>query len=153
MALEQTLAIIKPDAIKNKHIGHIIEKIEAKGFAIQQAFMLQLAQEEAAEFYHIHADKPFFNDLTTFMSSAPLMIMILEKENAIAEWRTLMGATNPSEAEAGTIRAEYANSIDENAVHGSDSVETAFEEITFFFDADEALDFEETPESDTAASE
>ena len=143
MAIEQTLAIIKPDAVKQKHIGNIIAKIEAAQFNIQQAFMLQLAQEEAAEFYHIHAEKPFFNDLTSFMSSGPVMVMILEKENAIADWRALMGATNPKEADADTIRALYAQSIDENAVHGSDSPETAFEEITFFFEADESLDLEE----------
>lgn len=143
MAIEQTLAIIKPDAVKQKHIGNIIAKIETAQFNIQQAFMLQLAQEEAAEFYHIHAEKPFFNDLTSFMSSGPVMVMILEKENAIADWRALMGATNPKEADADTIRALYAQSIDENAVHGSDSPETAFEEITFFFEADESLDLEE----------
>lgn len=147
MALEQTLAIIKPDAIQNKHIGQIIEKIEKNEFIIRQAFMLQLTKEEAGEFYHAHRDKPFFDDLTSFMSSGAVMIMILEKENAIEAWRNLMGATNPADADAGTIRAEFATSIDQNSVHGSDSLEAAIEEITFFFDIDEDFEAEEATSS------
>ena len=139
MSVQQTLALIKPDATKAGNIGKIIAKIESNGFSILQLFMLQLTKEEAAEFYHAHTDKPFFNDLTTFMSSGEIIVLILEKENAIEEWRTLMGATNPAEAAEGTIRKEFAKSIDENSVHGSDSLESALDEISFFFDAGEDL--------------
>lgn len=140
MTIEQTLAIIKPDAVKNKNMGSIISKIEQNDFSIIQAFMIQLTKEEAGDFYHAHKDKPFFNDLTDFMSSDQVMIMILEKENAIMEWRNLMGATDPAKAEAGTIRAEFAKSIDENSVHGSDSIESAVEEITFFFEINDDIE-------------
>ena len=140
MTIEQTLAIIKPDAVKNKNMGSILSKIEKNDFTIIQAFMIQLTKEEASDFYHAHKDKPFFDDLTNFMSSGQVMIMILEKENAILEWRNLMGATDPAQAEAGTIRAEFAKSIDENSVHGSDSIESAVEEITFFFEINDDIE-------------
>jgi nucleoside-diphosphate kinase len=152
MALEQTLAIIKPDAIANKNIGKIIQKIEENDFLIRQSFMLQLAKEEVAEFYHAHTDKPFFDDLTSFMSSGTIIIMILEKENAIQDWRTLMGDTDPAKADKGTIRGDFSKSIDENTVHGSDSLEAAIEEITFFFDIDEDFEIEETTADDTTTT-
>ena len=137
--IEQTLAIIKPDAVTNKNIGKIIQKIEENNFDIQQIFMIQLTKEEAGDFYYAHKDKGFFNDLTDFMSSTPITVIILEKENAIQEWRDLMGATDPAQAAPGTIRAEFAKSIDENSVHGSDSIEAALEEISFFFEFNEEL--------------
>lgn len=140
MTIEQTLAIIKPDAVKNKNMGSILSKIEKNDFTIIQAFMIQLTKEEAGDFYHAHKDKPFFDDLTNFMSSGQVMIMILEKENAVVEWRNLMGATDPAKAEAGTIRAEFAKSIDENSVHGSDSIDSAVEEITFFFEINDDIE-------------
>lgn len=140
MTIEQTLAIIKPDAVKNKNMGSILSKIEKNDFTIIQAFMIQLTKEEAGDFYHAHKDKPFFDDLTNFMSSGQVMIMILEKENAVVEWRNLMGATDPAQAEAGTIRADFAKSIDENSVHGSDSIDSAVEEITFFFEINDDIE-------------
>ena len=140
MTIEQTLAIIKPDAVKNKNMGSILSKIEKNDFTIIQAFMIQLTKEEAGDFYHAHKDKPFFDDLTNFMSSGQVMIMILEKENAVVEWRNLMGATDPAKAEAGTIRADFAKSIDENSVHGSDSIDSAVEEITFFFEINDDIE-------------
>ena len=142
MAAQQTLALIKPDAIKASNVGNIIKKIEENNFKILQLFMLQLSKQEAEEFYSAHKDKPFFDDLTNFISSGEVIVMILDKANAIEEWRNLMGATNPKEAEKGTIRAEFAKSIDENSVHGSDSVEAAIEEISFFFDIDDETEEE-----------
>lgn len=134
MAIEQTLSIIKPDAVAKNVIGQIYTRFEENGLKIVKAKMLTLTKAEAESFYHIHKARPFFNDLTDFMSSGPVMVQVLEGDNAIAKNREVMGATNPAEAAPGTIRADFADSIDNNAVHGSDGVETAKEEIKFFFD-------------------
>ena len=135
MAVEQTLSIIKPDGVAKNIIGKIYSRFESNGLQIVAAKMEQLSREKAEGFYAVHKDRPFFNDLVEFMTSGPVMIQALEGENAIAKNRDLMGATNPKEAAEGTIRADFASSIDENAVHGSDSPETAAEEIVYFFGA------------------
>lgn len=137
MAVEQTLSIIKPDAVAKNVIGEIYSRFEKKGLKIVAARMMQLTREQAEEFYEIHKERPFFNDLVNFMISGPVIAQVLEGENAIALHREVMGATNPAEAAAGTIRADFANSIDENAVHGSDAAETAKVEIAFFFKENE----------------
>lgn len=133
MSVEKTLSIIKPDAVKKNIIGEIYRRFEQAGLQIIAANMKQLSTQEAAQFYAVHKTQPFFNNLVEFMSSGPVMIQVLEGENAIAKNRELMGATNPKDAEVGTIRADFADSIDANAVHGSDALETAAAEITFFF--------------------
>ena len=133
MAVERTISIIKPDAVGKNHIGDIYQRFEAAGLKIIAARMLHLSRRQAGEFYAVHKERPFFGDLVDFMTSGPVMVQVLEGENAIAKNRELMGATNPAEAEAGTIRADFATSIDENAVHGSDGPDTAADEITFFF--------------------
>ena len=133
MAIEQTLSIIKPDAVKKNVIGEIYSRFERAGLAIIQAQMIELTKEEAEGFYAVHKERPFFNDLVNFMTSGRVMIQVLEGENAVALNRQLMGATNPKEADAGTIRADFADSIDANAVHGSDSLENAKIEIDYFF--------------------
>ncbi|MGB1086615.1 MAG: nucleoside-diphosphate kinase [Methylophilaceae bacterium] len=133
MAIEQTLSIIKPDAVKKNVIGEIYSRFEKAGLAIIQAQMIELTKEEAEGFYAVHKERPFFNDLVSFMTSGRVMIQVLEGENAVALNRQLMGATNPKEADAGTIRADFADSIDANAVHGSDSLENAKIEIDYFF--------------------
>ncbi len=133
MAVERTISIIKPDAVAKNVIGDIYNRFEKAGLKIVAAQMKQLSREEAEGFYAVHKERPFFNDLVSFMISGPVMIQVLEGEDAIATNRALMGATNPAEAEAGTIRADHAVSIDENAVHGSDAVETAEVEIAYFF--------------------
>jgi len=133
MALERTLSILKPDAVAKNVIGQILSRFEAAGLTIVAARMQQLSQAEAEGFYAVHRERPFFNDLVKFMTSGPVFIQALEGENAIAVNRDLMGATNPKEAAAGTIRADFANSIDANAVHGSDSAENAANEIAYFF--------------------
>ncbi len=138
MALEQTLSIIKPDAVAKNHIGAIMHRFEKAGLKIVAAKMLQLTSRQAEEFYAVHKERPFFNDLVRFISSGPVLVQVLEGESAIRKNRDLMGATNPKDAAPGTIRADFAASIDENAVHGSDSPETAAEEIKFFF-ADEEI--------------
>ena len=130
---EQTLSIIKPDAVENNHIGAIIDRFEKANLKVIAAKMLHLTKEEAQEFYDIHKERPFFNDLVTFMISGPVFVMVLEGDNAVLKNRELMGATNPKEANPGTIRAEFAESIDRNAVHGSDSLENAEREVNFFF--------------------
>ncbi|PID46321.1 MAG: nucleoside-diphosphate kinase [Proteobacteria bacterium] len=137
MAIERTISIIKPDAVAKNVIGQIYSRFEAAGLTILAAKMKQLSQADAEGFYAVHKERPFFNDLVSFMTSGPVMIQVLEGENAIAKNRELMGATNPAEADAGTIRADFAQSIDENAVHGSDSAENAKIEIDFFFTEDE----------------
>jgi len=137
MTIEYTLSIIKPDAVAKNLIGKIYNKIEESGLRVVAAKMLHLTRGEAEAFYAVHAGRPFFKSLVSFMSSGPVMIQVLEGENAIARYRELMGATNPKEAKPGTIRAEFADSIDENAVHGSDAAETAKQEIKFFFRDDE----------------
>jgi len=133
MAVEQTLSIIKPDAVKKNVIGAIYSRFEKAGLKIVQAQMIDLTKEEAEGFYAVHKDRPFFNDLVSFMTSGRVMIQVLEGEDAVALNRKLMGATNPKEADAGTIRADFADSIDANAVHGSDSLENAKIEIDYFF--------------------
>lgn len=131
--MEQTLSIIKPDAVAKNVIGQILTRFEEAGLRIAATKKIQLSQADAEEFYAIHAERPFFNDLVEFMISGPVVVTVLEGENAMQKNRDLMGATNPAEAEAGTIRADFADSIDANAVHGSDSVENAVNEINFFF--------------------
>ena len=133
MQVERTLSIIKPDAVAKNAIGEIYSRFERAGLKIVAAQMKHLTQAEAEEFYSVHRERPFYNDLVGFMTSGPVMIQVLEGENAIALNRELMGATNPQEAAAGTIRADFAQSIDANAVHGSDAPETAAVEIACFF--------------------
>ncbi len=137
MAIERTFSIIKPDAVANNHIGEIYARFEKAGLRIIASKMLHLGRDQAEGFYAVHKERPFFNDLVEFMVSGPVMVQVLEGEDAILANRTVMGATNPQEAEAGTIRADFASSIDENAVHGSDAPETAAEEIAYFFSDDE----------------
>ena len=134
MTIEQTLSIIKPDAVKKNIIGEIYTRFEKADLKIIKAMMVHLTKEEAEGFYAIHKDKSFFNDLINFMTSGPVMIQALEGENAVFKNRELMGATNPKEAEKGTIRADFAESIDANAVHGSDSLMNAKIEIDYFFE-------------------
>jgi len=131
--VEQTLSIIKPDAVAKNVVGQILARFEAANLKIAATKKIQLSQADAEEFYAIHAERPFFKDLVEFMISGPVVVTVLEGENAMQTNRDLMGATNPAEAEAGTIRADFAESIDANAVHGSDSVENAVNEINFFF--------------------
>ncbi|HWT28953.1 MAG TPA: nucleoside-diphosphate kinase [Methylophilaceae bacterium] len=133
MAVERTLSIIKPDAVAKNVIGKIYTRFEDAGLKIVNAKMAQLSQADAEGFYAVHKERPFFKDLVKFMISGPVMIQVLEGEGAVAKNRELMGATNPKEAAAGTIRADFAESIDANAVHGSDSAENAAIEIAYFF--------------------
>ena len=133
MQVERTLSIIKPDAVAKNVIGEIYSRFERAGLKIIAARMKQLSRADAEEFYAVHRERPFFGDLVKFMTSGPVMIQVLEGQNAIARNRELMGATNPQEAAAGTIRADFASTVDENAVHGSDAAETAAVEIAFFF--------------------
>ncbi len=135
MSLERTLSIIKPDAVAKNVIGQIYARFEGGGLKIVAARMAQLSRAEAEAFYAVHKARPFFNDLVAFMISGPVMIQVLEGANAIAKNRELMGATDPKKADKGTIRADFADSIDANAVHGSDAPETAAVEIAFFFPA------------------
>jgi len=137
MAVERTLSIIKPDAIAKNRIGAINSRFEANGLAIVAARMVRLTQEQAEAFYAVHQERPFYRDLVNFMTSGPVLVQVLEGEDAIAKNRTIMGATNPKEAAPGTIRADFAESIDANAVHGSDSPGTAAQEIGFFFAPEE----------------
>jgi nucleoside-diphosphate kinase len=137
MAIEQTLSIIKPDAVALNKIGNIISRFEDKGLRIVAAKMQHLTKEQAEGFYAVHKERPFFKDLVSFMTTGPVLIMALEGPDAITKNRDLMGATDPKKAEAGTIRADIAKSIDENAVHGSDAPETAHAEIRFFFKPEE----------------
>jgi len=137
--MQQTLSIIKPDAVKKGVIGKIIDRFESNGLRIAAMKKVALSEADAGEFYAIHRERPFFADLVEFMTSGPVVVMVLEGENAVAKNRELMGATNPKEAEAGTIRADFADSIDANAVHGSDSLENAKNEISFFFAGREIL--------------
>ena len=137
MAVERTLSIIKPDAVAKNVIGEIYSRFEKAGLQIIAARMMHLTAEQAGDFYAVHKERPFYNDLVAFMTSGPVIVQTLEGENAIAKYREVMGATNPAEADAGTIRADFASSIDENAVHGSDAPETAAQEIAFFFSEDQ----------------
>lgn len=137
MAIERTLSIIKPDAVAKNAIGAILQRFETAGLKVIAAKMMHLSAREAAEFYAVHKERPFFNALVNFMCSGPVMVQVLEGENAILKNRELMGATNPAQAAPGTIRADFAESIDANAVHGSDAPETAAQEIAFFFAVNE----------------
>ena len=133
MSAERTISIIKPDAVAKNVIGDIYNRFEKAGLRIVAARMLHLTREQAGEFYAVHKERPFYNDLVDFMTSGPVMVQVLEGDDAIAKNRELMGATNPAEAAAGTIRADHAKTVDENAVHGSDGPDTAAVEIAFFF--------------------
>jgi len=133
MAVERTLSIVKPDAVAKNVIGQIYSRFEAAGLRIVAARMMHLSQAQAEAFYAVHSARPFFNDLVSFMTSGPVIVQVLEGENAILQNREIMGATNPAEAAAGTIRADFASNIEENAAHGSDGPETAAQEIAFFF--------------------
>jgi nucleoside-diphosphate kinase len=137
--MERTLSIIKPDAVAKNVIGKIIDRFESNGLRIAAMKKIKLTKEDAAKFYEVHKERPFFNDLCEYMSSGPVVVMVLEGEDAVAKNRKLMGATNPKEAEPGTIRADFAESIEANAVHGSDSLENAKKEIAFFFAEREIL--------------
>ena len=131
--MEQTLTIIKPDAVQRHLAGKIIARLEAEGFVILGMKMVYLSKQDAERFYHVHRERPFFNDLTNFMSSGPAIPMVLKRDNAIDKLREVMGATNPAEAAEGTIRKEFALDIEKNSIHGSDSPESAATEIPFFF--------------------
>jgi nucleoside-diphosphate kinase len=131
--LERTLAIVKPDAVERKAVGDILATIESRGFNILGARMLHINKSQAEGFYAVHVGKPFFDSLTDFMSRGPIMVLALEKENAIKDWRDLMGATNPANAAEGTIRKKWAQNIENNAVHGSDAEDTARFELSYFF--------------------
>ena len=137
--MERTFAIIKPDAVAAGHIGPILTKIKEAGFTVRGLKMTRLSRRQAEGFYAVHSARPFFNSLVTFMTEGPVVVMVLERENAIAQWRELMGATNPANANPGTIRKDFAESIERNAVHGSDAPETAAVEIPFFFASSELL--------------
>ncbi|MFO8155637.1 MAG: nucleoside-diphosphate kinase [Pseudomonadota bacterium] len=137
MATERTLSIIKPDAVAQDVIGEIYSRFERSGLKVVAARMMQLSREQAEGFYAVHKERPFFDALVSFMISGPVMVQVLEGEEAIRKNREIMGATNPAEAEAGTLRHDYAESIDANAVHGSDAPETAATEIAFFFGNDD----------------
>jgi nucleoside-diphosphate kinase len=137
MAVERTLSIIKPDAVSKNHIGEIIARFEKAGLRVIAAKMKHLTTSDAEGFYAVHKDRPFFKDLVSFMVTGPALILVLEGENAITKNRDIMGATDPQKAAPGTIRADFAKTIDENAVHGSDSLETARTEIAYFFKPEE----------------
>jgi nucleoside-diphosphate kinase len=134
-SMERTFAIITPDAVERGLTGQILSRIEQKGFTIVGMKKIQLSLSHAQGFYYVHKERPFFNDLCSFMSRSPVVVLCLQKENAIADWRTLMGATNPANAEPGTIRKDFAKNIEENSAHGSDAPETAAFEIPYFFSA------------------
>jgi len=139
MSKERTLSIIKPDAVGDGHIGEILSRFEKQGLKIVAAKMVHLSPAKAQEFYAVHKERPFFNDLVAFMTTGPVLATVLEGDNAVAKNRDIMGATNPKDAASGTIRKDFAKSIDENAVHGSDAAETATNEIAFFFKPEEVL--------------
>ena len=137
----KTLAIIKPDAVVNGFTGKIIDRIIEAGFKVQAARLIHLSREKAEGFYAVHKERPFYNDLVDFMTSGPCMPMALEKEDAVNSFRSLIGATNPADAEAGTIRKDFAENIQNNAVHGSDSDKNAQKEIAYFYTSNEILDY------------
>jgi len=137
MAVEHTLSIIKPDAVAKNIIGEIYHRFEQAGLKIVAAKMLHLSREQAEAFYAVHKERPFYHDLVSFMTSGPVMVQVLEGENAVLHHRDVMGATNPANAAPGTIRADFASSVEENAVHGSDAADTAKQEIAFFFEPNE----------------
>lgn len=133
MAVERTLAILKPDCVRKELIGEVLRRIQDADFAIRAMKMIRMSKREAEGFYAVHEDKPFFDDLTDFMSSGPCVPIVLEKENAIDDFRALIGATDPQEADEGTIRSDFADSIEQNIVHGSDSVANGQKEASYFF--------------------
>jgi nucleoside-diphosphate kinase len=137
MAIERTFSIIKPDGVEKNLIGEVYRRFEEAGLSIVASRMLHLTREQAEGFYTVHSERPFYNDLVSYMTSGPVMVQALEGEHAIAKNREIMGATNPADADPGTIRADFAASIEENVVHGSDGPDTAREEIAFFFAADQ----------------
>ncbi len=137
MSIERTFSIVKPDAVAKNLIGKIYQRFEDAGLVIIASKMVHLSRERAGEFYAVHKERPFYNDLVDFMISGPVVVQVLEGENAIAKNREVMGATNPADANPGTIRADFAETVDQNAVHGSDAPETAAEEIAFFFSDNE----------------
>lgn len=139
MPVERTFGIIKPDAVANGHVGAILTMIKDAGFKVVGLRMRRLAKHEAEGFYAVHAARPFYSGLVTFMTEGPVVVMALEREDAIAKWRELMGATNPANAAEGTIRKKFAQNIERNSVHGSDAPETAAQEIPFFFSSAELL--------------
>jgi len=141
MAVERTLSIIKPDAVGKRVIGEVLSRFEKNGLQIVAAKMMHLTKEQAEAFYAVHSERPFYGELVNFMISGPVMVQVLEGENAIAKNREIMGATNPAQADAGTIRKDFADSMGENAVHGSDAPETAREEIAFFFKPEEVCEY------------
>ena len=141
MSVERTLSIIKPDAVAKQVIGQIYTRFEQAHLKVVAAKMLHLTKERAEKFYEIHQERPFFNDLVSFMISGPVMVQVLAGDNVVAKHREIMGATNPDEAAVGTIRADFATSIDENAVHGSDSLDNAEKEIAFFFKVEEICEY------------
>lgn len=141
MTVEKTLSIIKPDAVAKNAIGEIISRFEKNGLRVAGAKMLHLTKSQAEQFYAVHKERPFFGGLVSFMSSGPVLVQVLEGTDAIAKNRQIMGATNPKDAAPGTIRADFADSIDHNAVHGSDAPETAQQEIAFFFKPEEILSY------------
>ena len=140
MTIQQTLSIIKPDATKRNLIGRIVSKLESSGLKIIAQKKIQLTELQAKQFYKVHEERPFYNDLVNFMISGPVVVQVLEGENAVIKNRQVMGATNPEEAEEGTIRKEFAESLEANSVHGSDSIENANQEISFFFSKIELVD-------------
>jgi nucleoside-diphosphate kinase len=139
MALERTFGIIKPDAVAKGHTGEILMMIQQSGFRIVGMKMLRIAKGEAEVFYAVHKDRPFFSGLVNFMTEGPVVVLVLERENAVSKWRELMGATNPANAAEGTVRKRFAENIERNAAHGSDAPETAAQEIPFFFSSAELL--------------
>ena len=141
MSVERTLSIIKPDAVAKQVIGHIYSRFNKAGLKIVAARMMHLSKEQAEAFYSVHKERPFFGDLVSFMISGPVIVQVLEAEGAILKHRDVMGATNPADAAAGTIRADFADSIDANAVHGSDAIETAEQEIAFFFKSEDLCEY------------
>lgn len=141
MATEKTLSIIKPDAVAKRLIGEINRRFEKAGLQIVAAKMMHLSKKQAQDFYAVHKERPFFSGLVNFMSSGPVLVQVLEGENAVALNRQIMGATNPKEAAPGTVRADFADSIDHNAVHGSDAADTAKQEIAFFFKPEEIVKY------------
>ena len=139
MSIEQTFAIVKPDAVADGHAGKIVSMIEKAGFRIRGMKMIRLSKQQAEAFYEVHRERPFYGGLVTFMTEGPVVVLVLEREDAIAKWRELMGATNPEKASEGTVRKSFAKNIERNSVHGSDAPETAAVEIPFFFSMAELL--------------
>jgi nucleoside-diphosphate kinase len=139
VSIEQTFGIIKPDAVASGHAGKILSMIEKAGFRIRGMKMIRLSKQQAEAFYEVHRERPFYGGLVTFMTEGPVVVLVLERENAIAKWRELMGATNPEKAAEGTVRKSFAQNIERNSVHGSDAPETAAVEIPFFFSMAELL--------------